>query len=189
MSQERKAKEIACEDGTEAYAHRFTALIDEVGDFSASDVSTGLYHCTLNGSEGIFIKSISVGGRPLEGGVIDLRLGGTAPLTIEDGFSAARITGSIQGQRSNDSQHTLGIAVRNKESGIIQVFKTDTDGRFQIQGLAPGTYRLYGWADIDKTPYRSLLFLRHYDGKSAEISVDENSSTANVEVDCIDCNP
>ena len=79
--------------------------------------------------------------------------------------------------------------MRNEDSGLVQALRTDPIGRCQIQGLAPGMYKLYGWADIDKIPYRSIPFLRHYDDDASEISIGENTSTTDVEVDCVDCKP
>jgi len=189
MRPEHEAVKIACAEASVASPSRFAVAIDADGNFEARDVPAALYHCTLSGPEGIFIKNVSVGGYSVDGPVLDLRSGRTAPLTIEASISTARIAGHLRGADSEGTHRMSGIAVRSKDTDMIQVFRTDANGRFQIHGLAPGTYSLYGWADIDKTPYRSVRFLRHYDEMATEIVVGENASTSSIEVDCIDCIP
>lgn len=186
---EQRAKEIACEEVSAVPPSRFAVPIDAEGAFSASDVPAGMYHCVLGGTEDVYIKSLSAGGISTDGAVLDLRSGGDIPLTVEAGISTARIAGSLRGLGGDGVPHMPGIAVRSEDSGIVQALRTDPAGRFQIQGLAPGMYKLYGWADIDKIPYRSLPFLRHYDHDATEISIGENTSTTDVEVECFDCNP
>jgi len=184
---ESRAKELACESGTAISDSFFTVPIDTTGAFSAAGISPGVYHCKLNDSEGSFIKRISIGRQSFDGNTVNLQTGESTQLLIEAGYSTAHITGSLEGRCNSNSLRSPGIIIRSNDSTMTRAFKADADGKFQVQGLEPGTYRIYGWADIDKIPYRSIQFLQHYDEKSTEISLAENSSATNVKVDYIDC--
>jgi hypothetical protein len=52
---------------------------------------------------------------------------------------------------------------------------SDVSGRFQIQGLAPGSYTLFAWEDIDQGAWQDPDFLRPYESRGASVRVHDGS--------------
>lgn len=178
-----KVEEIACGDVQKESRAHFSIFIESDGSFTAKHVSPGLYNCILHGPEGLVIKSITQENKGASSTLLDLQHGAPAPLTLEVDTSTTRIAGILKNSTSGAAE----ILVRNMDTETTKIAKTDVDGRFELFGLLPGTYKLYGWTEIDTIPYENRDFLRHYDEKSTEISIGQNSSISTVEVDCLNC--
>lgn len=60
---------------------------------------------------------------------------------------------------------------------------TDSSGRFQLQGLAPGDYKMFVWEDIEKGAWQDTDLMRTYEslGKLVHV-VEGQTATTNVSV-------
>jgi hypothetical protein len=52
---------------------------------------------------------------------------------------------------------------------------TDQNGHFTIRALAPGSYTLYAWQDVDENVYSDANFLKSQESNGRVIKVEENS--------------
>jgi len=59
--------------------------------------------------------------------------------------------------------------------GVVLVSSTDTDGAVSLN-LVPGSYRLFGWIELDGAPYFDPDWLSQESGLS--VSVEQNSKTS-----------
>jgi len=41
---------------------------------------------------------------------------------------------------------------------------TDFDGSYELRGVAPGSYHVYAWTDLEGAAYRNAEFMKAYDG-------------------------
>ncbi len=48
---------------------------------------------------------------------------------------------------------------------------SDVKGRFQLRGVAPGNYRLFGWPDIEGPAFRNTAFLKTYEDRATRLSI------------------
>jgi hypothetical protein len=53
---------------------------------------------------------------------------------------------------------------------------SDEKGRFTITGVAPGTYRLYAWAEPVTDVLADPEFLRQFEAQATPVSVGEGQS-------------
>jgi hypothetical protein len=62
-----------------------------------------------------------------------------------------------------------------KLSGRFGSGATDQHGHFTIRGLAPGSYTLYAWQDLDEGVYRDADFLKSQEANGKTVKVEEGS--------------
>jgi hypothetical protein len=102
-----------------------------------------------------------------------------APLTVVIGANP----GSLQGQVYNEGREpVIGAVVtlfanspadRLYRTDMYKVTSTDSMGRFQLQGLRPGDYRVFAWENIEKGTWIDSAFLRQYEERGTTIHIDE----------------
>jgi hypothetical protein len=125
-----------------------------------------------------YVKSIRVGDTDvLQDG---LRLTGNRgeSLQIVIGTDAGAVNGRVlnaQGQVLPVStvvlmpEDSLRFRVAHKYS------TTDAEGRFQIQGIAPGDYKLFAWEQIQKGDWQDPEFMRNHEASGKPVHVQEGS--------------
>jgi hypothetical protein len=52
---------------------------------------------------------------------------------------------------------------------------TDQRGYFTIRGMAPGSYTLYAWQDLEDGIWRDADFLKSQEANGAAVKIDEGS--------------
>ena len=53
---------------------------------------------------------------------------------------------------------------------------TDQFGHFLLRGLAPGSYMLYAWRDVEDDVWRDADFLKSQEANGTSVKVDEGST-------------
>lgn len=108
------------------------------GSFVIKNVLPGRWRVIMH-APNAFLKGIDVAGRTTEGDVIDLPPGAAGPLRLILSTRTATVEGS----------GTPGTAYMLRETGdergiaMHRSVTADPQGRVRVEGLAPGTYRVY----------------------------------------------
>ena len=69
---------------------------------------------------------------------------------------------------------------RRSDSRLFKSQTTDQYGKYDLHGLAPGTYRIFAWAGIEQDEWEDAEFLRPQEAKGELIEVsDEDVKTVN----------
>lgn len=149
------------------------------GSFTIGDVAPGIYEvrvCCIPG--GTWVKSIQFGSQDPRDNRIEIP-GGTSPgqLQITLSRSVAQIAGVVetdQGKPADGGAVTLigdslGSGKLSMTTGIAR------DGRFTLPQIAPGTYRLYAWDDLETAQHYDPDFLKSWESHSTLITVGESA--------------
>jgi len=60
---------------------------------------------------------------------------------------------------------------------------TDPYGKFDLHGLAPGTYKLFAWDGAESNAWEDEDFLKPFEDKGTKIEIrDQDATTANLTV-------
>ena len=60
---------------------------------------------------------------------------------------------------------------------------TDQYGKFELRGLAPGSYKIFSWTGIEKDEWEDADFLKPFEDKGETVELhDEDVKTVNLKV-------
>jgi hypothetical protein len=160
------------------------ASVDRLGNFEWKDVNPGTYIVQLEGGNGpgsFFLKSLTLGGRDIATGFAAT---GFASLDLVVSARGASIEGTVADREKDvDDAHAVADATvvavpEEKYRKLPDHFKTgstDQQGHFMIRGLAPGSYTLYAWLDVEDGIWRDGDFLRSQEANGTAVKVEEGS--------------
>lgn len=127
----------------------------EDGSFTIPDITPDRYRLSVGGAPaGAYLKSVRTGGQDvLESGFM---LSDDSAVHLEVAF--ATDSASVRGVAVNrDGAPVPGAIISltwSSESNIAQLrsrtLAADQQGRFSLENIAPGTYLLHAWEDLDR---------------------------------------
>jgi protocatechuate 3,4-dioxygenase beta subunit len=160
------------------------ASVDRLGNFEWKEVNPGSYIVQVEGGNGpgsFFVKSAALGGR-------DIATGFTASGPASIDLVVSSKGGSVEGtvalrEKDGDSDHpaanaTVVAVPEEKYRKLADHFKTgstDQQGHFAIRGMAPGSYMLYAWQDVEDGIWRDADFLKSQAANGTSLKVEEGS--------------
>ena len=158
--------------------------VDRYGNFAWKNVSVGDYTAQVYGGDGqgLFLQSANLGGADVMTG-----FSAAGPATIE--LVVSTKGGTVEGvvvekEKDVDEDHPVAnatvVAVPEEKFRKIPerflVGATDQHGLFTIRGLAPGTYTLYAWQDLEDSVWRDPDFLKSQEANGTAVRVSEGST-------------
>jgi uncharacterized surface anchored protein len=92
--------------------------------------------------------------------------------------------GQVEGVVQDDNQKpVVGAEVvlvpEPSKRSVFRLFRTSTsdeNGHYSINGIAPGEYKLFAWADIEDGAYQDPDVLKLHESRGEAVTVKENSS-------------
>lgn len=143
-----------------------------------SQVIPGPYDIELNGlSPDTYVLSAKSGGRDVlsEGlnitGDTDLEIvladpGGIAQGVVRDA-AGNTILGAVVAAVPDEPRRTANPLYRSVVS--------DPDGRFEIHGIAPGSYKLFAWTELDGAAYRNAEFMKDFEERGKPVMIEKGT--------------
>src|ERR1700674_1653277 len=165
------------------------APVDRLGNFEWKNVTSGNYIVQVYGGNGrgFFLKSARLGERNIETGftasgpaTLDL-LVSTKGATVEGAVVDAAVEKAVdkEGDKVHPVANATVVAVPEEKYRKLpdrfEIESTDNHGRFTIRGIAPGSYTLYAWQDLEDGVYRDPDFLKSQEANGTAVKVEEGS--------------
>ncbi len=171
------------------------APVDRLGNFEWKNVTPGNYIVQVYGGDaqsGFYLKSVTLGGRDIATG---FTASGPASLDLLVSSKGGTIEGAVVEKEKDvdtdpmNNNHpapnaTVVAVPEEKYRKLPDRFvagATDQHGRFTLRGLAPGSYTLYAWQDVEEGVYRDPDFLKSQESNGTAVKVEEGSHQ-NVEL-------
>ena len=159
------------------------ATVDRFGNFEWKNVNPGDYIVQVFGGDGqgFFLRSATLGGRDVSSG---FTASGPATVELVVSTKGGTIEGTvIEKERDVDNDHLVASATvvavpeekYRKLPDRFLVGETDQHGRFTIHGVAPGSYTLYAWQDLEDGVYREPDFLKSQETNGTAVKMEEGS--------------
>jgi hypothetical protein len=166
-----------------------TGAVRADGTFSISGVLPGEYELVTRGlSAQMYVKEARFGDvNALER---RLQIFGDRPnpsLEITFSTSGGQVTGTVLGPGQTASKGALVVLIPDQYADRRNLYKsvvTDGSGRFRVDGVPPGTYRIFAWESVTRFSYFDPAFVRPFEASGKLVQVNE-SATIDVELDLI----
>jgi hypothetical protein len=157
------------------------AVVKPDGSLTMEGVPEGVYQIRVHGgfSPDFYLKLASANGEDiLEKG---LTVGaGSAPGPLEIVLSSAgtRIEGTVTDENDLPSAGAVvALVPEEKRRHQFRLYKdttTDQYGQFILRGVAPGTYKLFSWKEVEDNSWQDPDFLASFESKGTKITAEED---------------
>jgi hypothetical protein len=144
------------------------------------DVVPEVYRVALYGSGTLYIKSVYVNDQPAKDDEVTVAAG--VPLSLRVVLSAAggQVTGEVKTREDRPAQGATAVLVPDApKRDALHLYKmatTDQFGKFAIQGIPPGSYKLFAWDEVEAGQWADPEFLVQHEAKGKRFAIRENDT-------------
>ena len=162
------------------------AHVEANQQFTLKDVGDGDYKVVVNGfGKDCYIQDTLYGETHSAEGVISVGKGRGEHLEITISSRGAHVEGAVVDENGLPAAGVWVVAVPEEAKRTnFRLFKaqtTDQYGKFDLRGLAPGTYKLFSWAGIKNNAWEDGDFLKLFEEKGELVELAEGDvKTANL---------
>lgn len=164
-----------------------TAQVQSDGSFDLKDVSVDTYWVNVTGpAPDAYLKSAQYGSSDALG---NFRVGSSSGAALELIISnrGARIQGVVM---NSDPVPVSGVWVtlipedsNRNQKRLYQFVRSGANGKFEFRGVAPGSYALYSWENVEEHEWDDPEFLKPFKSKEVSIRVEEGETkTADLSI-------
>jgi hypothetical protein len=133
--------------------------------------------------QGLYVKSIHLGAEDALNGSVHVENSQPREIAIVLGMNGGSIEGTVFDSRQHMESNAVvalvpdSLTLRNR-TDLYKSAVTDVDGKFSIQGIAPGTYKLFSWDYANNGAWFDADFLGFSEsrGKTISITAGKNPS-------------
>jgi protocatechuate 3,4-dioxygenase beta subunit len=146
-------------------------------------VEVGLWGQASGFSPDFYLKSARVNGEDiLEKGFAVGTGSARGPLEIVLSSTSTRIEGTVTDENDLPSAGAVVALVPEREQRKqFRRYKdttTDQYGQFILRGVAPGTYKLFSWKEIENNAWEDPEFLAPFESQGTKVTAEENGHIA-----------
>jgi protocatechuate 3,4-dioxygenase beta subunit len=163
------------------------AFVGNDGGFTFHDVPPGNYRISFHSPGGGYYMKAAQSPSVLETGIT---VAAGQPLRNLDFVlspGAAHIDGTVMQDDQPSSNALVALVPDGARRAQISYFRqttTDRQGRFQLENIVPGDYKLFAWQGVERGAYMDPEFLQQFEDEGKSVSVKEGASL-NVQLDVI----
>jgi len=148
------------------------------GSFTIVDIQPGRYQVNIFGQpDDCYLKSMRLGDQEVLDSGLDLThgIGGSLEITLSgNGGQAEGVVLNASDQPSTGATVVLvPDETRRTQLRLYKDVTTDQYGRFTIKGIAPGSYKLFAWEEIEEGAYQNPDFLKTFEALGEQRTMRE----------------
>ncbi len=160
--------------GTEAH-------VDENNQFTMKEVAQGAFRIHVSGiSKDCYMKDVQFGENLLPDHVLRAKRDVTGELSITISSKGARLQGTVTNDESIPVAGVWVVAVPEESKRslpfLYKAVTTDQYGRYDLRGLAPGKYAIFGWDGVQAGEWEDPEFLKTNAPKGVTVEVSDGDT-------------
>ena len=151
-----------------------------VGMFTLDNVLPGEYRVQVAGLQADFyVKDVRFDGQDVLNKPLHLSPAAQGRLDVVVSTRVSRIGGTITDETLHPAPGVQAVLVPDQYRDRPDLFRnvtTDSNGRFVMEGVAPGDYKVFAWEAMEQFAYYDPGFLRRYEQRGQPVKASESSS-------------
>jgi len=152
----------------------------EDGSFAFEGLEPAVYHISAFLPEDLYLKAVRWSDRDVMQSGVDLTQGAAeSRLVVLVSANGGRIDGVVEDDQSAPVVGAMVTLVPSNAAPSRSLFKfasTRPRGHFSMQGIAPGSYKLFAWEDVDINEVMyNPDFVRPFDSQGKSVGISEGS--------------
>jgi len=150
------------------------------GGFALSGIGQGEYRVTVAGiPSSAYLKSVALGSVDVLRDGLRVQTAPTTPLEIVLNMEGGVLAGSTVNEKSEIAVNATVVLVpelaRRGQAHLYKVATSDALGKFEMSGIAPGTYNLFAWESVPAGVWMEPEFIRDFEARSKPVNVTGGS--------------
>ena len=159
------------------------------GSFKLQLVPNGTYRVSLSPPlQTSYLKSVQLGNSEGIHSGITVQGPPADALRILVSARAGTLQGRVLGETKQPLRNVRTVLIPETAlRGRVDLFKnvlSTTSGEFKIQGITPGSYKLFAWQEVENGAWLNSEFMREFEERGVPVVVTEGSSET-IEVHAI----
>jgi hypothetical protein len=163
-----------------------TGRLTPDGTFTLTGVGPGDYRIEVAGlPQDAYVKSMKLGPTDVLESGLHVTNETEGPLEISLAANGGTVSGSVINARRELVANATVVLVpdfpRREQASLYKVVFSDPTGRFSINGVTPGGYRIFSWESVADGAWQDSRFLQVYETRGSAVRVSEGGGL-NVDV-------
>jgi hypothetical protein len=156
------------------------------GTFMLEQVGRDEYRLSVTGMpRNAYIKMARYGSTDVMSEGLRLDRQPTSALEILVSTNTGIVDGIVQTDKQEAAANVTVVLVpetsRRNRLDLYRTASTDAMGRFHIEGVPPGDYRVFAWEEVETGAWQDPDFIRQFEDRGRPIRIDEGGSS-NIEL-------
>jgi hypothetical protein len=156
------------------------------GTFRLEQVGRDDYRLTVTGMpRNAYVKMARYGATDVMSEGVRIDRQPTGPLEIFISTNTGVADGIVQNDKQEPVANVTVVLVpdvtRRNRLDFYRTTSTDAAGRFHVEGVPPGDYRIFSWEDVEIGAWQDADFIRQFEDRGKPIRINEGGAS-NIEL-------
>jgi len=156
------------------------------GTFTLTQVGRDDYRVSVTGMpRNAYVKMARYGATDVMAEGLRLDRAPTGLLEILVSMNTGIADGVVQDDKQRPAANVTVVVVpettRRNRLDLYRTISTDAAGRFHVEGVPPGDYRVFAWEHVETGAWQDPDFIRQYEDRGRPLRINE-SGTTNIEL-------
>jgi protocatechuate 3,4-dioxygenase beta subunit len=147
------------------------------GSFVLPQVMPGTYDVRVAGLSGTaYLKSIRLGSADFTERGLEIGPQGAGGLDLVVSLDGATVEGTVTNREQEPIVATIALVPSGPRASLPQLYKistSDASGKFTLQGIAPGDYKVFAWEEIEQGSWFDPDVIKRYDSFGQSVNLRE----------------
>lgn len=153
----------------------YSSPVKKDGSFTIENVPPGEWVVGVNGGSGTFEKSVRLGDKDFLYQRVEIPPGLDAPLNIVISSNTATVSGAIDAGGKGAGILLAPVGLVHTFTRFYYSVTADDDGKFKMNGIAPGKYKIFALEKINPANFRNPESADLLDVLGQELEVPEGA--------------
>jgi hypothetical protein len=157
------------------------------GKFLFNRVNADRYLVNVSGMPpDYYLKSVALDGEDVTIEGLDFTAGARGNLVVVVSNRTGQAEGVVLNKERKPVKDATVVLVPQapklrSRADLYKIARSDSEGKFSMRGIAPGTYKIFAWDVVDDTAWLNEEFMEPFAGKGTELVV-RDGATERVEL-------